>query len=92
MTREKFVAWHISTYGNHHGYKHDTTAYCDDLVELAWMAWQAATAEQDAEIEPLRQSLQSMVDMMESGDEHGEGSNWYLKAKAALAKAKQENK
>ena len=29
-------------------------------------------------------SLQQMVDMMDSGDEHGEGSAWHCEAKAAL--------
>ena len=38
-----------------------------------------------AAVEEMRGALQDMVDMMESGDEHGEGSKWYLKAKAALA-------
>lgn len=28
--------------------------------------------------------LQEMIDMMESGDEHGEGSDWYKKAKEVM--------
>lgn len=37
-----------------------------------------------AENAKLRDSLQEMVQMMDSGDEHGAGSNWHTKARAAL--------
>ena len=37
------------------------------------------------ENQKLREALQDMIDMMDSGDESGAGSPWYLKAKAALA-------
>jgi hypothetical protein len=40
----------------------------------------------------IRASLQEMVDMIDSGDEHGAGSPWHTKAKAALAKAAPEEK
>jgi hypothetical protein len=32
----------------------------------------------------LVEALREMVEMMDSGDEHGEGSEWHRKAKAAL--------
>ena len=43
-----------------------------------------------AELKQQRDELltvvQDMVQMMDSGDEHGAGSPWYTKAKAAIAK------
>lgn len=38
--------------------------------------------------EELLEALENMVSMMDSGDEHGHGSEWYKKAKSAIAKAK----
>lgn len=35
----------------------------------------------------LLESLQAMVAMMDSGDEHGAGSPWHIKATAAITKA-----
>lgn len=35
----------------------------------------------------LLESLSEMVAMMDSGDEHGQGSEWHIKASAAIAKA-----
>ena len=35
----------------------------------------------------LLASLSEMVAMMDSGDEHGQGSEWHIKASAAIAKA-----
>ena len=36
----------------------------------------------------LLDSLSEMVEMMDSGDEHGKGSPWHVKASAAVTKAK----
>ena len=51
--------------------------------------WEALQAEARliAAAPAMFASLKSMVDMMEDGDEPGEGSEWYLKARAALNKA-----
>lgn len=38
-----------------------------------------------APTDPVRAALQEMVDMMNSGDEHGAGSRWHQRAVAALA-------
>lgn len=38
----------------------------------------------------LVDALSEMVEMMDSGDEHGAGSPWHKKAKAALRKARGE--
>ena len=35
----------------------------------------------------LLESLLAMVEIMDCGDEHGAGSDWHTKAKAAIAKA-----
>lgn len=40
----------------------------------------------------LLEALSEMVSMMDSGEEHGTGSQWHTKAKAAIAKAKGEQK
>ena len=40
--------------------------------------------EQQLAVQGLFDSLRSIVEIMDSGDEHGEGSDWYLKAMAAL--------
>jgi hypothetical protein len=55
-TREEFEKWHKSEYQGHNSYdyKHDTTAYIDDYVEMAWQAWQAAM-ESQATINPVAQ-------------------------------------
>jgi hypothetical protein len=39
-------------------------------------------------VEVLLEALREMVEMMDSGDEHGEGSDWHIKAKAALSSYK----
>lgn len=35
----------------------------------------------------LLKALQKMVAMMDSGDEHGDGSDWHISARKAIAKA-----
>lgn len=35
----------------------------------------------------LLEALKDMTDMIDCGDEHGEGSPWHIKAKTAIAKA-----
>ena len=39
----------------------------------------------------LVEALRDMVQMMDSGDEHGAGSQWHTQAKAALRKAQGDN-
>jgi hypothetical protein len=53
-------------------------------IEILEADVDALTAERDA----LRKPLQEMVDMMDSGEEHGHGSEWYVSAKAALEQTK----
>jgi hypothetical protein len=47
----------------------------------------AANAKLIAAAPDLAESLAEMVAMMDCNDEHGAGSQWHTKAKAALAKA-----
>lgn len=51
-SKEAFEQWHKSEYQGHnsYSYKHDTTAYIDDYVEIAFMAWQASQAQQDDDV------------------------------------------
>jgi hypothetical protein len=53
--REQFEQWHKSEYQGHNSYvyKHDTTAYIDDFVEMSWMGYQAAWQHQQAKIDAL---------------------------------------
>lgn len=62
-SREAFEQWHKSQYQgyNSYSYKHDTTAYIDDHVEIAFMAWQASQAQQASEIEALKHDLYSYM-------------------------------
>jgi hypothetical protein len=57
LAREAFEKWHKSEYQGHNSYdyKHDTTAYIDDYVEMAWQAWQAAMELKAQASEPVAQ-------------------------------------
>lgn len=48
----------------------------------------SAIARRAAQRDELLAALESMVSMMDSGDEHGAGSEWHQQAKAAIARAK----
>lgn len=65
-------------------------ALCSDGSEPDWAAHAAAEAApathpQEVAAMDVRAVLAEMVIMMDSGDEHGEGSDWHRRATAALA-------
>jgi len=60
LKREAFEKWHKSEYQgyNSYNYNHDTTAYIDDFVEMAWIGWQAAMVSQHSEYEAMKKDAE----------------------------------